>query len=69
MITAAEIRKKTERKYVDYLRSVVAGSEFEPSLFQTVPVCVRSPSKVASMFRFGELETRFSEKLRLDIPE
>ena len=30
MITAAEIRKKTERKYVDYLRSVVAGSEFEP---------------------------------------
>ena len=30
MITAAEIRKKTERKYVDYLRSVVAGSGFEP---------------------------------------
>lgn len=30
MITAVEIRKKTERKYVDYLRSVVAGSEFEP---------------------------------------
>ena len=30
MITAAEIRKKTERKYADYLRSVVAGSEFEP---------------------------------------
>jgi hypothetical protein len=29
MITAVEIRKKTERKYVDYLRSVVAGSEFE----------------------------------------
>ena len=27
MITAVEIRKKTERKYVDYLRSVVAGSE------------------------------------------
>ena len=26
MITAAEIRKKTERKYVDYLRSVVAGT-------------------------------------------
>ena len=30
MITAAEIRMKTERKYADYLRSVVAGSEFEP---------------------------------------
>lgn len=25
MITAVEIRKKTERKYVDYLRSVVAA--------------------------------------------
>lgn len=30
MITAAEIRKKAERKYVDYLRSVAAGLEFEP---------------------------------------
>ena len=30
MITAAEIRKKTEGKYVAYLRSAAAGSEFEP---------------------------------------
>ena len=30
MITAAEIRKKTERKYADYLRSVVAGTDGHP---------------------------------------
>ena len=32
MITAVEIRKKTERKYVDYLRSGAAGAELEPSV-------------------------------------
>ncbi len=30
MITAKEIRTKAERKYLDYLRSVVAGDTFEP---------------------------------------
>ena len=47
----------------------IASKSYEKRLFQTAPLCVRSPSEVASMFRFCELETRFSKKLRLDIPE
>ena len=47
----------------------IAFKSYEKRFFQTAPVCVRSPSEVASMFRFCELETRFSKKLRLDIPE
>ena len=47
----------------------IASKSYEKRLFQSAPVCVRSPSEVASMFRFCELETRFSKKLRLDIPE
>ena len=47
----------------------IASKSYEKRLFQTAPVCVRSTSEVASTFRFCELETRFSKKLRLDIPE
>ena len=47
----------------------IASKSYEKRLFQTAPLCVRSPSEVASVFRFCELETRFSKKLRLDIPE
>ena len=45
-----------------------ASKAQEKRLFQTALLCV-SPYEVASMFRFSELETRFSKKLRLDIPE
>ena len=38
----------------------------ENRLFQSAPLCVRSPSEVASMFRFSELESRFFYKLHLD---
>ena len=47
----------------------ITSKSYEKRLFQTAAVCVRSPSEVASMFRFCELETRFSKNLRLDFPE
>lgn len=40
MITAAEIKKKAERKYQDYLRSIVACEPFAP----IVIVCDKKPS-------------------------
>lgn len=40
MITAAEIKKKAERKYQDYLRSIVAFEPFAP----IVIVCDKKPS-------------------------
>ena len=47
----------------------IASKPQEKRLFQTSLLCVRSLSDVASTFRFSKLETRFSKKLRLDIPE
>lgn len=40
MITATEIKKKAERKYQDYLRSLVACTPFEP----IVIICDKKPS-------------------------
>lgn len=40
MITAAEIKKKAERKYQDYLRGIVMGEPFEP----IVILCDKKPS-------------------------
>lgn len=40
MITATEIKKKAERKYQDYLRSLVACNPFEP----IVIICDKKPS-------------------------
>ena len=37
----------------------IASKPQENRLFQTALLCVRSPSEIASMFRFSELETRF----------
>ena len=47
----------------------IPSKSYEKRLFQTALLCVRSPLEVASMFRFSELETRFSKKRRLDISE
>ena len=40
MITATEIKKKAERKYQDYLRSIVACEPFEPIII----ICDKKPS-------------------------
>lgn len=40
MITAAEIKKKAERKYQDYLRGIVARVPFEPIII----ICDKKPS-------------------------
>ena len=37
----------------------IASKPQENRLFQTALLCVRSPSEVASMFRFSEVESRF----------
>ena len=47
----------------------IASKAQENRLSQTALLFVRPPSEFASMFRFSELETRFSKKLRVDIPE
>lgn len=46
MITAAEIKKKAERKYQDYLRSIVVCEPFEP----IVIVCDKKPSSTISEY-------------------
>lgn len=46
MITAAEIKKKAERKYQDYLRSIVVCEPFEP----IVIVCDKKPSSTIAEY-------------------
>lgn len=46
MITAAEIKKKAERKYQDYLRSIVACELFEPMVI----LCDKKPSSTIAEY-------------------
>ena len=50
-------------------RGNIASKPQEKRLFQTAPLCVRSPLEDASMYRFCELQTSFTKKRPLDIPE
>ena len=60
MITAEEIRKKAERKYIEYLRSVVAGAIFEP----IVIICDKKASRSLELYQkeFADIISLSKEK-------